>query len=58
MQESTVLKKVVDQRRDKEAVIDDKLHKLIFDKNFPIIWRFTDLDVRFNFWLLVLLRLL
>ena len=58
MHESTVLKKVFDQRRDKEAVIDDKLHKLIFDKNFPILWRFTDLDVGFNFWLLVLLRLL
>jgi len=58
MHESTILKKVFDQRREKEAAIDEKLHKLIFEKNFPIIWQFTDLDLRFNFWLLVLLRLL
>lgn len=56
--DKTVSQIVNQKRREKESEIDSKVHKIIFEDNFPFLWKFTDLDVSFNFWLLVLIRLL
>ena len=38
--------------------VEAKETKEVFQKAFPVLWKFTDLDVSSNWWLLVVIRLL
>jgi|LauGreDrversion4_2_1035121.scaffolds.fasta_scaffold201313_2 hypothetical protein len=55
---TTVLDKIVKKRKKDEQDVEEKIEKMFFEKNFPYIWKFTDLDIPFNFALLVFLRIL
>ena len=44
-------------KKDKQEK-QEKKDSIIFERNFPLVWKYTDLDVRTNFVLLVVFRII